>query len=107
MAVAAHAHHAATHNRLAMNTVGLWFFFISECFLFGALLAARFYLAGTDRPEHLDQNLGLAITSVLLASSFTAYLAETAMSQRPQRSVRPVHPADHRPRHHLLCWCRR
>ncbi|MGE0056631.1 MAG: heme-copper oxidase subunit III [Dehalococcoidia bacterium] len=83
MAIEAHAQHGAahaTHNRYAMNSVGLWLFFISECFLFAALFAGRFYLAGTDRPEHLNQDLGLAITAVLLASSFTAYLAETAMS---------------------------
>lgn len=86
MAAMTHAHgaahgHGATHDRFAMNTVGLWLFFISECFLFGALLAARFYLAGTDRPEHLDQQLGLAITVVLLISSVSAYLAEISMAQ--------------------------
>lgn len=81
MAVAGHVapHHA--HNRIAMNTVGLWLFFLSETFLFAALLAGRFYLAGTDRPEHLDQQLGLAITSILLLSSATAYSAEVAMSK--------------------------
>lgn len=85
MALEAHAQHGATHNRFAMNTVGLWLFFISECFLFGALLASRFYLAGTERPEALNQDLGLAITVVLLISSFTAYLAETAMSNGRRR----------------------
>jgi len=73
-----HGEHAA---RPAMNAVGLWLFFLSETFLFGALLAARFYLAGTDKPEHLNQQLGLAITCVLLASSFTAYSAEVAISK--------------------------
>lgn len=80
------AHGHARHNRLGMNSVGLWLFFISESFLFGALLAARFYLAGTDKPEHLDQELGLAITSVLLVSSLTAYLAEASM-QRGKRGL--------------------
>ena len=79
MTAAAHAHVA--HNRPAMNTVGLWFFFFSETFLFAALLASRFYLAGTDRPHELDQQLGLAITSILLASSLTAYLSESAMAR--------------------------
>jgi len=81
MALAATAHVAHAHNRPAINTVGLWLFFVSETFLFSALLASRFYLAGTDRPEHLDQVLGLAITSVLLLSSVTAYGAETAMAR--------------------------
>jgi cytochrome c oxidase subunit 3 len=79
----AHAGQAShySYNRFAINTVGLWLFFLSETFLFGGLLTARFYLAGTDRPEHLDQQLGLIITSILLASSATAYTAEVAMSK--------------------------
>ena len=81
MAVAEHAAPHAIHNRFGINTVGLWLFFLSETFLFAALLAGRFYLAGTDRPEHLDQQLGLAITSILLLSSATAYSAEVAMSK--------------------------
>lgn len=66
--------------RLALNQLGLWLFFLSESFLFAALATGRFYLAGTDRPEHLNQALGLAITSVLLLSSLTAYRAEAAMA---------------------------
>ena len=81
MTLAAPSHAHVAHNRPAMNTVGLWFFFFSETFLFAALLAARFYLAGTDRPEELDQQLGLAITSILLLSSATAYTAEVAISR--------------------------
>jgi heme/copper-type cytochrome/quinol oxidase subunit 3 len=46
----------------------MWLFFISEAFLFGALLATRFYLWGDTRPE-LDQMVGLIVTSVLLLSS--------------------------------------
>ena len=71
----------AAHNRFAMNTVGLWLFFLSECFLFGSLLAGRFYLAGTERPEHLDQHLGLVITSILLLSSLTAFVGEVAITR--------------------------
>jgi cytochrome c oxidase subunit 3 len=81
MAVAEHAVSHPTHNRFAMNTVGLWLFFLSETFLFGGLLAGRFYLAGTDRPPELDQHLGLLITSILLASSATAYTAEVAITK--------------------------
>ncbi len=75
---AAVEHHE--ENRRAMNQLGLWLFFVSESFLFAALLAARFYLTGTDRPEELNQFLGLIITSVLLLSSFTAYRAEVAIA---------------------------
>lgn len=83
MAVATHAYagHHQHPARPRMNIVGLWFFFISETFLFGSLLAGRFYLAGTDRPEHLDQKLGLIITSILLLSSLTAYLAEMSIGR--------------------------
>lgn len=77
----AHVAHRPHYNRFAINTAGLWLFFLSESFLFAALLAGRFYLAGTDRPEHLDQVLGLTITSVLLASSATAFTAEFAISR--------------------------
>jgi cytochrome c oxidase subunit 3 len=80
-AVTEHVAPHATHNRFAIRTLGLWLFFLSESFLFAALLAGRFYLAGTERPEELDQHLGLAITSILLLSSATAYTAEVAISK--------------------------
>ena len=60
--------------------LGLWLFFISEVFLFGALLAMRFHLWGATRPD-LDQRLGLAVTSVLLASSFFMNRAEAAIAR--------------------------
>lgn len=72
-------------SRLTINRVGLWLFFFSETFLFGALLAARFYLTQLDRPEHLNQALGLGITSILLLSSLTAYRAETAIAHGDRR----------------------
>jgi cytochrome c oxidase subunit 3 len=68
-------------QRRAMNQVGLWLFFLSESFLFSALATSRFVLAGTDRPEGLNQGLGLGITTVLLLSSLTAFRAETAIAQ--------------------------
>ncbi len=74
-------HHEEEHNRPAMNQMGLWLFFASETFLFAALASARFYIAGFDRPEHLNQALGLGITSILLTSSVFAYLAEAAMAR--------------------------
>lgn len=61
------------------NRLGLWLFFFSEIFLFGALLAARFYLWGNTRPA-LDQTIGLITTSVLLASSFFMAWSESAIS---------------------------
>jgi cytochrome c oxidase subunit III len=81
MAVAGHVASHARYNRFAINTVGLWLFFLSETFLFAALLAGRFYLAGTDRPSELNQHLGLAITSILLLSSATAFSAEIAITK--------------------------
>ncbi len=78
MAVIA-AHHEE-RRPLKLNQLGLWLFFLSESFLFAALLTARFYIAGVDRPDELNQALGLGITSVLLTSSVTAFLAENAMA---------------------------
>lgn len=64
-------------SQLRSNRLGLWLFFISEAFLFAGLLVTRFYLWGGSRPD-LDQTLGLIITSILLLSSFSMYLAESA-----------------------------
>ncbi len=78
----AHAHvgHEPPYAEQAKrNRMSLWLFFFSEIFLFGALLAARFYLWGDTRPE-LDQNLGLLTTAVLLLSSVSMVMAETAMT---------------------------
>ena len=79
-----HAYAAAAHHeepqRPSMNQLGLWLFFLSESFLFGALLSARFYLAGTDRP-HVNQPLGLVITTILLVSSLTAFRSEAAIAR--------------------------
>ena len=63
-----------------MNQAGLWFFFFSETFLFSALLSARYYIAGFHQPTEVNQALGLAITTILVLSSFTAYMAETAIA---------------------------
>ncbi|MFN2292105.1 MAG: heme-copper oxidase subunit III [Anaerolineae bacterium] len=61
------------------NRLGLWLFFVSESFMFGGLLASRFYLWGNTRPE-LDQVLGLIVTSILLLSSFFMNRAESAIA---------------------------
>jgi cytochrome c oxidase subunit 3 len=77
-AAAEHGAHGGA-RRLAINRIGIWLFFFSDGLLFAAFAAARFYLHGTARPDAVNQALGLAITSVLLLSSLTAYRAETAM----------------------------
>ncbi len=79
---------AAAHpqyNRLALNRLGLWLFFISESMIFAILLATRFYLLGTYRPPELNQKLGLVITVILLLSSLTAYRAETSIAHGDRR----------------------
>jgi cytochrome c oxidase subunit III len=81
MAIATPETHATHHDEarmLAMKRAGLWLFFFSECILFGLLLTARFFLAGIDA-EPLDQEVGLAITVILLLSSVTAFSGETAI----------------------------
>jgi cytochrome c oxidase subunit 3 len=71
-------------TQLRMNRLGLWLFFISEAFLFGGLLATRFYLWGNTRPE-LDQAVGLIVTSVLLLSSLSMNLAEKGIENDDRR----------------------
>lgn len=68
------------------NLIGLWLFVVSETFLFGAFLAARYYSTGTAKPEELNQNLALMLTIVLLASSLSAYMAETSIRFNHRRN---------------------
>lgn len=73
----------STHDyayRTATLRLGLWLFFVSDAFVFGGLLVSRFYLLGNHRP-HLEQFLGLIVTSVLLISSFFMNRAEVQISQ--------------------------
>jgi len=84
----AHAVAVAHHEepqRPSMNQLGLWLFFLSESFLFAALLSVRFYLAGTERP-HVNQLLGLVITSILLVSSLTAFRAEASIAHGDRKA---------------------
>lgn len=76
---AAHAR-AESLYRPRANRLGLWLFIASESFLFAAFISARYILSGTEKPEHLNQGLALAITVVLLLSSVSAYLAETSIA---------------------------
>ncbi len=79
------AHAGPRYSRLAINRLGLWLFLGSECFLFGVLLATRYYLQGLYRPPELNQALGLGITIVLLLSSLSAYRAEMAAAHGDQK----------------------
>ena len=77
----------AEHYGIALrnNRMGLWLFFLSELFLFGGLLSTRFYLWGGTRPP-TDQFIGLIVTVVLLVSSVTMNLSETAMEHGDRRT---------------------
>jgi cytochrome c oxidase subunit 3 len=64
--------------QLKSNRLGMWLFMLSEIFLFGALLTARFILWGQFRP-HLSQEIGLVATVILLFSSWFVYRGQTAI----------------------------
>ncbi len=66
------------------NRLGLWLFLLSDSFVFGGLAISRFNLLGLTRP-HLNQFLGLMVTTVLLLSSFSMNRAETAMAHGDRR----------------------
>ena len=72
-------------DRLTINRLGLWLFFLSESMIFLILISTRFYLLGASRPEGLNQFLGFLLTLVLLLSSLTAYRAETAIAGGDRR----------------------
>ncbi len=81
-----HATHDDAARMLAMRRAGLWLFFFSETILFGLLLAARFFLTGIEA-EPLDQEVGLAITVILLLSSVTAFSGEVAIRKGRQKAA--------------------
>jgi cytochrome c oxidase subunit III len=66
------------YRKTHTNRIGLWLFILSDAFVFGGLLVARFYLYPGTRPE-LDQLVGLVVTVMLLVSSFFMNRAETAL----------------------------
>jgi cytochrome c oxidase subunit 3 len=65
--------------KTATNRIGLWLFLVSDSFVFGGLMVMRINLLGLSHP-HLDQNLGLIVTGVLLVSSFFMNRGETLMA---------------------------
>ncbi len=76
-----HEEHGPSYEfTLRNNRLGLWLFFASEAFLFGGLLVSRFVLWGNTRPE-VDQVIGLIVTVVLLISSISMFVAETAIGR--------------------------
>lgn len=82
-----HAHEEHGHGyefALRNNRLGLWLFFISEAFLFGGLLVTRFYLWGNTHPE-VDQLVGFLVTVVLLLSSVSMFMGETAIENGNRR----------------------
>src|SRR5690554_3802449 len=66
-------------TKLARNRMGLWLFVVSDAFVFIGLFVARMVLLGDRRPD-LDQGLGLAVTIMLLVSSFFMNRAEVEMA---------------------------
>lgn len=78
-------------ERLRNNRMGLWLFCFSEIFLFGGLFMARFFLwrdpasGAIVRPD-LDQILGLITTSVLLLSSLSMAISESAISHGDRKT---------------------
>ena len=67
------------------NRLGLWLFILSDSFVFAGLFIARFYLLGPQERPEVSQILGLAITSMLLLSSFFMNRAEIAASHGNQK----------------------
>jgi cytochrome c oxidase subunit III len=66
------------------NRLGLWLFLVSDSFVFGGLMVMRINLLGFTRPD-LNQLLGLAVTSILLISSFFMNRGETLMHNGDRR----------------------
>jgi cytochrome c oxidase subunit III len=73
--------------RLKINRIGLWLFFLSETMLFAGVLTTRFSLLGTEVHEEVSQTIGLVITAILLASSYTAFRAEHAAHHGDQAGM--------------------
>lgn len=70
--------HESYEFKTGTNRLGLWLFLLSDAFVFGGLMVMRINLLGMTRP-HLNQNLGLFVTAVLLISSFFMNRGETQL----------------------------
>lgn len=71
----------------SIDSAGLWLFIASESMLFAAFISARFYLAGTARPDTLNLALGVGLTLDLVASSAAGYWATRSIRRGDQRGV--------------------
>ena len=70
--------------KVGTNRLGLWLFLVSDTFVFAGLMVVRINLLGLARPE-LNQTLGLAVTAVLLVSSFFMNRGETMIHNGDRR----------------------
>jgi cytochrome c oxidase subunit 3 len=67
------------------SRIGLWLFLLSDGFVFAGLFVTRFGLLGLNRPA-LIQLLGLAVSAVLLVSSFFANRGEAAIEKGDRKT---------------------
>ena len=86
------SHHTAAvyeggYTRLQINKIGLWFFIISEAFMFLALHMYRFLALGTFKPAEVNVLLGVVLTLILLSSSVFASRAERAIANGDQAGL--------------------
>ncbi len=73
------AHAAAHHPPYEdLQRFGLRLFIASEAFLFGVMFAARFYLLGFEKAEAVNVVLGLVLTVLLLAATWSSHRAVAA-----------------------------
>lgn len=77
---------AGSSYKTDTNRLGLWLFLVSDAFVFAGLLVTRFSLLGLTRP-HLNQTLGLAVSLILLVSSFFANRAEVAAEKGDRKTL--------------------
>ncbi|MCL4833542.1 MAG: cytochrome c oxidase subunit 3 [Caldilineaceae bacterium] len=87
---AGHADSQADYlEKTRRNRLGMWLFFVSEAFLFIGLLAARFYLWVDESGEMVRPDLaqvpGLAVTVILLLSSYFMNRAEISIANNKRR----------------------
>jgi heme/copper-type cytochrome/quinol oxidase subunit 3 len=83
------AHAAAAHpTRLGVNRLGLWLFLVSDASFFAAVISTRYFISGVRTPDEVNQVLGLALATILVISSFTAYRAEMAAAHGDQSGIR-------------------
>ena len=73
--------HPTAYTRQFMNSLGLWLFIVSEAGLLSVFIFTRYYLTGTDQPDHLNLPIGFGITALLLTSSVCAYMAERSIAR--------------------------